>query len=138
MTSKHTPGPWYCFKRSPCENILITDKDYDNDTALVDIKIIAVIQPEINNYTQIANARLIAAAPDTAAERDCLKEENEILTEGVHQLASLMEERDSLKAINAKLLKALMEALPYVEDIAEQRLIDNLNALIVKAKTIKA
>ena len=78
MTSKHTPGPWTleisersCFHKGNRCSITKWDKDGDEDTNVT----IAEVWPA-NNDIDIADARLIAAAPEllTALEiaRECI------------------------------------------------------------------
>lgn len=59
-----------------------------------------------------ANARLIAAAPETAAERDQPRETVNVLREAkeatIQDALKLAAERDRLRAINAGLLAALL------------------------------
>ena len=74
MTEQHTPGPWTLqagrsFKTASGEFYLSYGSDrYGN--------------PNFRNFCELdANARLIAAAPETAAERDRLKADKAELVE---------------------------------------------------------
>ncbi len=79
MTGKHTPGPW---------RILNDGIDIANFRGIGICRLC-----DVTGYNK-ANAALIAAAPETAAERD------------------------SLKAINAELLKLLTELLKAYDEKA--------------------
>jgi hypothetical protein len=68
MTTQHTPGPWNFYNDS-------------NDGKTNRIEIVAIGKTVARIYHSVPeedlpNARLIAAAPETAAERDKLKEIN--------------------------------------------------------------
>lgn len=70
---KHTPGPWRVYERTPVR--IITESK----------RVIATVRgwgtPEGD-----ANARLIAAAPETAAERDRLKAINAQMLEALRAI----------------------------------------------------
>jgi len=78
----HTPGPWYC----PGINSKYGVSDWKQaniTTGSEYAPIIATVHTEASTYlgeidhdTMLANARLIAAAPETAAERDQLRDVN--------------------------------------------------------------
>ena len=85
MTEKHTPGPWAFVSLAP-------HKFGISDAALIGQK---GCHSVIGQIWSEANARLIAAAPETAAERD------------------------RLKAINLELLSALQWITEFVEDHPE-------------------
>ena len=64
--SKHTPGPWR-----------VNDADVFQDNSLDSVVMIAhCTGASVAHNEHLANARLIADAPETAAERDRLKESN--------------------------------------------------------------
>lgn len=85
---KHTPGPWvYSFE------------SVDPEWAVVTTVGGSVIANVNSDHRQEANARLIAAAPETAAERDRLKEVNADL------LAALKQFRT--KVYNAALISGM-------------------------------
>lgn len=81
--TKHTPGPWYV--------------DHDRVTVRAEMLAkpvqIAACGTPTSTYAQ-ANARLVAAAPETAAERDRLREVNRELVAAMEAtLASMRELR---------------------------------------------
>ena len=98
--TKHTPGPW------------IVDENYlrDNDNELC----VCVFGPEGQGYGRVAmaygecgcieevmpNARLIAAAPETVADRDRLKSDNavllDILKDSIQFVAKWTNDHDSM------------------------------------------
>jgi hypothetical protein len=63
---KHTPGPWRIFNST---DIFPDDNDTEGLRQIADCS----VSEHIPFTEQQANARLIAAAPETAAERDRLK-----------------------------------------------------------------
>ena len=80
----HTPGPWHLAK---CEDGIVFaiaggDESRFRSRALLKMTT-SVNDTEEQIAEQNANARLIAAAPETAAERDRLKEVNAELLEVV-------------------------------------------------------
>lgn len=86
---KHTPGPWGC-------------TEYANNPTLIEINIGNVIHPHFAidpdagvGDEDRANALLIAAAPDTAAERDRLRAINADLLAALEAVARLNEGRGS-------------------------------------------
>jgi hypothetical protein len=86
--SAHTPGPWRAKKatvRGEVNEWYVTDDD--------GVAVIASCVTDIAGEPSEANARLIAAAPDTAAERDRLRE------------------------INAELLFKLISAANYIKNL---------------------
>lgn len=118
---KHTPGPWMAEPINSGETFQVTSSESTH------FAIIA--ETYMGTATDEANARLIAAAPETLAERDQLRDlltemsgllvvarngggddnirgANAILTPALLEVAA---ERDRLKDINAELLTALKE-----------------------------
>lgn len=76
--SEHTPGPW------KCERLIDNDGNPYATSYLAHIDIgPCMIWAPVGNAEQEANARLIAAAPETAAERDKLKEINKELLDAL-------------------------------------------------------
>ena len=79
MTKQHTPGPWKLqagrsIKTISGEFYLSYGQDRHGN-------------PNFRNFCELdANARLIAAAPETAAERDRLKAEKAELVEALERL----------------------------------------------------
>ena len=82
--SKHTPGKWNVGSESFNKMFVISQ------TGVVVADCSTANRGGGDDEEKLANARLIAAAKDTAAERDRLKEMNEEL------LAALKEARDDL------------------------------------------
>lgn len=113
MTSKHTPGPWKVQPApfAPGDIQVVLQDDFR-----IYIPLMATDWDDAKRQLMRANAKLIAAAPETAAERD------------------------TLKAINAELLEALEALLPIVGaprtytsgDVFEAQ--DKARAVIAKAK----
>jgi hypothetical protein len=84
--TQHTPGPWSVFNDGygedcdppePGKRWLSVSDSGENEIAVL---INRVGEP---TPTQEANAALIAAAPETAAERDRLRESNEVMLEAL-------------------------------------------------------
>ena len=73
MKSKHTPGPWKASQKPTGSEWLISSVSWD-DTGRSYAQFLGCAYVIANLETGEANARLIAAAPETAAERDRLKE----------------------------------------------------------------
>lgn len=71
MTTKHTPGPWHAedFSHMASRSTLPKIWSKDGPVAVICDRLGAVAAASID-----ADARLIAAAPETAAERDRLRE----------------------------------------------------------------
>ena len=73
MTEQHTPGPWVVYHRKPGS----PQAPFSSDMPEIMAKngpVIADIRWNGHNATHgEANARLIASAPETAAERDRLR-----------------------------------------------------------------
>ena len=91
----HTPGPWYC----PGINSKYGVSDWKQaniTTGSEYAPIIATVYTEAPTYlgeidhdTMLANARLIAAAPETAAERDQLRDINADLLAALESLEKM-------------------------------------------------
>ena len=81
METKHTPGPWHVEApkpaRFPTHRILTATDRYVAEVCIM-----------AHNPAQ-ADARLIAAAPETAAERDRLLAENKALREALERFANM-------------------------------------------------
>lgn len=79
--TKHTPGPWTVEDPLGPETLWIVEAG----KATHEWRCIAMVcrDPPIGAGEQQANARLIAAAPETAAERDRLRELNAELVEAL-------------------------------------------------------
>ena len=81
-TNQHTPGPWYCPGINSKYGVFDW-KQANITTGNEYAPIIATVYTEdptylgeIDHNTMLANARLIASAPDLLAERDQLREIN--------------------------------------------------------------
>ena len=114
MTSEHTPGPW-----------LITPEGYISTDAYGFVQIYTPFRehafgPNASdpNHEEFeiaaANARLIAAAPDTAAERD------------------------RLKAVNAKLLAAIAALLNGIQHWNDTTKTERLESAAAQAREVIA
>lgn len=90
MTGKHTPGPW---------KIKITERHGLTLTGCYSSIYTAKGEYICEDVSTEANAHLIAAAPETAAERDDFKSACDLWSAKV----------DRLNAINAELLAALVD-----------------------------
>ena len=74
--TKHTPGPWHIEQgKGPMRIATLGGR----------IASIADFAPRNDQRIAVANARLIAAAPETAAERDRLREVNRELVEALER-----------------------------------------------------
>jgi hypothetical protein len=78
--SKHTPGPW---KAHFEEAYYVTGPDRGRVAMMLNLKGAHGLGGRRTGEESAANARLIAAAPETAAERDRLKEINEELLDAL-------------------------------------------------------
>lgn len=90
VVTAHTPGPWRIGNRHPCRVIAVRESP-DAGTWVADTcreQDEGTEQPE-----QLANARLIAAAPETAAERDRLKALNAELLAALQAFVTDCDER---------------------------------------------
>lgn len=90
--SKPTPGPWYADKNGNIWRRPIADL-YENGGSVAGDKPLAMATKgwygkNEQGYPIEANASLIAAAPETAAERDKLKEINAQLLEALKSVVS--------------------------------------------------
>lgn len=152
--TEHTPGPWTFVENGPAFD-LYTDNQEERFCILLGMQ----GQPTDQHR---ANTELIAAAPDTAAERDSLKAADLVLR---LKLANSLVECDnlkirleetwmpesenvkllndktaSLKAINAELVAALLNTRSLVRlkfgntDETANAAIAQANAAIAKAK----
>jgi hypothetical protein len=109
MITQHTPGPWITSREG---NGLIVATESPNPMYP---GIGYIVAKTIGNGEQDnANARLIAAAPETAAERDSLKAENDRLKDVEFNYQQAGEELkrtaiqlERLKALNAEMGAAL-------------------------------
>lgn len=102
--SKHTPERWKADELDEHTISIRLDSHYSHEC--IHIADVFVMSGNLGEEVPkaIARARLIAAAPETAAERDRLKEENnELFSENSH----LKCENDKLTEANFNLLEAL-------------------------------
>ena len=84
--TKHTPGPWKILTKDGAASVVIVDCDPNFGHKIADCT------TQMRTLAkQQANARLIAAAPETAAERDRLAAENKELRAAYHELCILHE-----------------------------------------------
>ena len=122
----HTPGPWQLEKATRSVRIPL-EPHHD----------------AIAYCGTLANARLIAAAPETAAERDKLKSANEHWHVRVTALKADVDvslaERDRLKAINAELV-IVLELISQIQPdkhlaATAERLLMLLNHTVALAST---
>ena len=108
MTAKHTPGPWQARAGIGRWNVTTTAAP----------RTFNICSINTDRLEQDANARLIAAAPETAAERD------------------------RLKAINAELVTALRIALKdkarQYRDTFDSRMDNDLIVIAIRAAIAKA
>jgi hypothetical protein len=74
-TAQHTAGPWEVLDKGPTQLLTIHHYDVDADSDGRPRDYGEDICEIADNQHQDANAALIAAAPDTASERDRLKAE---------------------------------------------------------------
>jgi hypothetical protein len=88
--SKHTPGPWEAHFE---EAYYVTGPDRGRVAMMLNLKGAHGLGGRRTGEESAANARLIAAAPETAAERDTLRE------------------------INAELLFKLISAANYIKNL---------------------
>lgn len=82
MSAKHTQGPWTCSPALRIGGKSVQFFDINAPTLPTHIAKVALR----TDGAGIANARLIAAAPDTAAERDRLREVNARLVEALKMM----------------------------------------------------
>lgn len=112
--AQHTQGPWRIDTEPSEDNLdifVFTGSDEDNTRCdIAAVKIRGVNRP-YNRDVQLANAKLIAAAPETTAERDRLKSAFDELLQSM--IALQRENGDLRETINwaKKGLEAAEEAL---------------------------
>lgn len=122
MTNKHTPGPW---------QVSAPEDEYDTWLVLCsahyEVAHIArrYTNGERNEAIEVENARLIAAAPETAAERDRLKEINAELLAALEKIAEVCNGYDleagwACKTARAAIAKATGQALQDLADIGQE------------------
>ena len=137
MTSaQHTPGPWTALLFAPdAEYMSVGVQDADGNI------IAQALNPRIAHEDTFlaemeSNARLIAAAPETATERDGLKMQIEtmqhIASHRENQFAETRAERDKLRQINAELLAALKAVVAIADRKTDE--FDRARAAIAKAE----
>ena len=106
--AQHTPGPW----TAEGFTVYAGDGDDFGDVARAtagDSHVDPDYHLDRPDYERIANARLIAAAPETAAERDRLREVNADLLEAAKDAeAVLMGIRDNGGELAIAILPALV------------------------------
>ena len=83
--SKHTPGPW---KAHFEEAYYVTGPDRGRVAMMLNLKGAHGLGGRRTGEESAANARLIAAAPETAAERDRLKEINAELLDALTEIVA--------------------------------------------------
>jgi hypothetical protein len=92
--SGHTPGPWYVGAQNDGLYIIDRQPSPSNDDPRHDADVELVATPfAARGATVEANARLIAAAPETAAERDRLRVENAELLEALKDVMERLVDR---------------------------------------------
>lgn len=112
MTNKHTPGPWRVMKANP-SLVLGGALGY----------LVANCQNgRKSNDEDEANARLIAAAPETASERDRLKEINAELLAALQKVLHHIpvNDADVMWAARSAIAKATGQALQELADIGQE------------------
>lgn len=82
---RHTPGPWRT-ENVKDDNVGIIALDIYSPSCTDGIIATIPLHSEFTDLEAVANARLIAAAPETAAERDRLKEINKDLLAALKKL----------------------------------------------------
>lgn len=75
--TKHTPGPWKIVTNGSDEDCIVRTINSNGPTNLSEVCIVTT--GSFSDEVELANAEFIASAPETAAERDRLKEDNEAL-----------------------------------------------------------
>lgn len=118
MTNKHTPGPWLVAGEDKTFIYALGPSGTNSFWAQVQYAGVDRISKE----EAIANARLIAAAPETAAERDRLKEINAELLEALKFAADSLDIRcaGSGAALRAAIDKATGQSLQDLADIGQE------------------
>lgn len=108
--SGHTPGPW-----SATYGHLIRVSPTNNPSTICGVHRRGLHSGNYDEAEVFANARLIAAAPDTAAERDRLKEINDDLLAACKSVREwLMEPFTAADADDENLSPAFRKALRKV------------------------
>lgn len=117
-TKTHTPGPWKVDNINYGKMHVVT-----NDNQFV----AQIGYTDITPYSErISNARLIAAAPETAAERDRLRGE---LGEALQAIQLLSTERDYYKIGSETYQKIISKELEKTVEIVNERDSDYKSAL---------
>ena len=97
QTMRHTPGPWRISGcRADKDHLLIEHGDNETKSTLI-----AMLYHDEHRLPMDANARLIAAAPETAAERDRLKGINAELLAALKKAEEVSELMDDLARYEA-------------------------------------
>lgn len=95
MSTKHTPGPWHSIgpglghTAGMDKRIMVLHPDHTRLIANCSEGYIMPNGEAITEKERIANALLIAAAPETAAERDKLREINRELLDALKRIANM-------------------------------------------------
>lgn len=116
----HTPGPWVAHKMG--NTTYYYQIETQNGKWIADVK-------NIDSHSE-ANARLISLAPETAKERDELKEKLRSLD------ATTSVNYQKLKAINTEMLEVLQRANRILIERAVDHadLINTINSLLSRAR----
>lgn len=115
--AQHTPGPWKVEIRKAG-----TGKGrevWPVSTFPLRGMIARVLSDGQNTDRADADAALIAAAPETAAERDRLREERD---EAIQHYHVALDERNATRSINAELLEALRDVESKIVDFEAGRI----------------
>ena len=99
--TKHTPGPWR-----------VNDADVFQDNPLDSVVMIAhCTGASVAHNEHLANARLIAAAPETAAERDRLRVSKHYLLKALRKVEEIFRNGETPTAFQyCQVVEAIKEA----------------------------
>jgi hypothetical protein len=134
MSGEHTAGPWAILRGFPNTIVRAIDQDKLNGVSIYEKEdrerfAVVIATAEDNRHSGFAhkiseaeakaNARLIAAAPETAAERDRLRAEVEHWKRAAEDVGAVWKGRvEALRAEKAELVAALERMLAGSESSA--------------------
>ena len=116
METKHTPGPWRVGRTATGKLMVLPVRSLKGIACFTDSDALVKGEWTQRDYPNAkANALLIAAAPETAAERDRLREQNKVLLEALKICAQIAaanvsdQQREITDAIYLRCISAITQ-----------------------------